>query len=174
MNEQYASRPFNIPKINDRAYGASLSKEVNTLQAEVVYQSFNEQRNYPRFKPDTKIFVLHSTQGTVEKISMGGLSYTYYQLPKESSKPLPKAITIFSAEKRHLIDIPCTVIADTVIRKAYSFFPELKQRCIQFTGLNEKQLQCLEQFILTHANVGAFDLEENTHTPALAKFDYAV
>ena len=91
MNEQYSSKSFNIPKINSRKYGVSLSKEVTTLKAPMVYQSFNEQRKYPRFKPHTKIFILHSTQGTVENIGIGGLSYTYYNLPKESFKPLPKA-----------------------------------------------------------------------------------
>ena len=174
MNERYSSNPFYIPKINSRAYGVSLYRNVTAIKAKMVVQSFNEQRKYPRFRPDTKIFIHQSTQGTVENIGIGGLSYTYYHLPKASSEPLPKVSTIFSAEKHKLMDIPCTVVSDRVIMQAYSFFPEIKHRRVRFCELSEEQLQWLEQFILTHATVPELDIEEKTQSAALEQFDHAV
>ncbi|HEB68726.1 MAG TPA: hypothetical protein ENI88_03785 [Desulfobulbus sp.] len=127
----------------------------------MVYQSFKEQRKYPRFKPDTKIFILHSALGTVKNIGIGGLSYTYYQLAGEAAGALPPKGTIFSAENDYLVDIPFTVVADTVVRKSYSCFPELKQRRIRFSALTGKQLQGLEHFILTHAVVPEVDVDSS-------------
>jgi len=174
MNEPHSSHSFYIRKLNHHARDLSLFKEALEMNPTMVYQCFNEQRGYPRFKPDSKIFILHSTQGTVNDISIGGLSYTYYQLPKETSKPLPEMSTIFSAEKNSLFDIPCTVVTDTVVRKAYSFFPELKQRRIRFNELTEKQLQRLELFILTHAVVPTYDVEEKRRPAAQAQFDHTL
>ena len=172
MNEPNSSNSFYIPKLKHRRYGLSLYKEATAINPTMVYQRFNEQRRYPRFKPDTKIFILHSTQGTVDDISIGGLSYTYHQLPKETTKPLPDVSTLFSAGKDYLFDIPCTVVADTVIRKSYSFFPELKQRRIRFNELTEKQLQGLELFILSHAIVPISDSEEESPSAARGQFDH--
>ncbi|NOQ47173.1 MAG: hypothetical protein GQ559_10975 [Desulfobulbaceae bacterium] len=141
------------------------------MNAMVVHQGFNEQRKYPRFKPDTKIFILHSYLGTVRDIGIGGLSYTYYHWPEESSNPLPKVGTIFSVGKHHLNDIPFTVVADTVVRESYSFFPELKQRRICFSGLTEKQLQRLEQFVLAHAVVPKSSVEYKIPPTVMGKFN---
>ena len=77
MAEQLSAKTFHHPKVNSYAYGASLYRETTTLNVTMVYQGFNEQRKYPRFKPDTQMFILHSTLGTVKDISIGGLSYTY-------------------------------------------------------------------------------------------------
>lgn len=142
-----------MPKIKSLTYGASLYNEVTAMDTMMVYRSFKEQRKYPRFTPDTKIFILHSSLGTVKNIGIGGLTYTYYSLPREASAPLPKNGTIFSAGSDYLVDIPFTVVSDTVVRKSYSCFPELKQRRIRFSELTGNQLQSLEHFILTHAAV---------------------
>lgn len=165
MNE-YSSDSFCIPKINSYAYGASLYREVTAMNDTMVYQRFNEQRRCPRFKPDTKMFILHPSLGTIKDISIGGLSYTYYHVPKKSSTALPEVGTIFSAKQHYLIDIPLTVVTDTVVRESYSCFPELKQRRIKFSKLTQQQLYRLEQFILTHATVPQFDIEEEAHSAA--------
>lgn len=164
MNEQRFLNSFHIPKVNSYAYGVSLYKEVTTIDDTMVYQSFNEQRKCPRFKPDTKMFILHSSLGTVKDIGIDGLTYTYYHLPKETSTALPDVGIIFSAGQDYLLDIPFTVVSDTVVRESYSSFPELKQRRIHFDGLTKEHLLRLEQFILTHAIVPQFDTEEEIHT----------
>ena len=173
MKKHDFSTPYALPKVNSRAYGISLFSEANTVNATLVAQRFNERRKLPRFQPDTKLFILHSTLGTITDIGIGGLSYTYYLLPNESSKRLPKTATIFSADKNTLVDIPCVVVEDTVIRESYSFFPELKQRQVHFVGLTEKQLLGLEQFILQHAKVFTINFEEKIHTATTEKFDHA-
>ncbi len=162
MNEQHSTDSFYTPKIKSLSYGASLYKEVTAMNTMMVYQSFKEQRKYPRFTPGTKIFILHSSLGTVRNIGIGGLSYTYYHLPRESSRPLPQNGTIFSPGNDCFIDIPFTVVADTVVRKSYSCFPEMKQRRIRFSALTGTQLQELEQFILTHAVVPEVEVENKT------------
>jgi hypothetical protein len=172
MDELDSATSVYIPKLKHRTYGLSLYKTATTINPTLVYQRFNEQRRYPRFKPDTQIFVLHSTQGTVDDISMGGLSYTYHQLPKKAAKPLPEVSTLFSAGKDYLFDIPSTVVTDTIIRKAYSYFPELKQRRICFNGLTEKQFQELELFILTHAIIPTPDSKKQRHPAARDRFDH--
>ncbi len=162
MNKQHSAESFYSPKIKSLAYGASLYKEVTTMNTMMVYQSLKEQRKYPRFTPDTKIFILHASLGTVRNIGIGGLSYTYYHLPTEPFSPLPKNGTIFSAENDYLVDIPFTVVTDRVVRKSYSCFPELKQRRIRFSALTGTQLQGLEQFILTHAVVPEVEVDNKT------------
>ncbi len=173
MKKQDVASSYSFPKVNSRAFGISLYKEANTVSASMVTQRFNERRKLPRFQPDTKLFILHSTLGTITDIGIGGLSYTYYLLPNESSKRLPKTATIFSADKDTLVDLPCIVVDDVVLRESYSFFPELKQRQVNFTDLTEKQLLGLEQFILQHAMVFTFDFEEKIHSTTTAKFDHA-
>jgi len=172
MNEQHSADSFYTPKIKSLSYGASLYKEVTAMNTMMVYQSFKEQRKYPRFTPGTKIFILHSSLGTVRNIGIGGLSYTYYHLPRESSKPLPKNGTIFSAGNDYLADIPFTVVADAVVRKSYSCFPELKQRRIRFSALTGKQLQGLEQFILTHAVVPEVEADSKKTAQAGGAFNH--
>ena len=174
MTEQRSSSSFYHPKVNSYAYGASLYREITTLNVNMVYQCFNEQRKYPRFKPDTKIFILHSTLGTVQDIGIGGLSYTYYHLPKESSKILPKVGAIFCAANHYLLEVPCAVVSDTVVRNSYSCLPELKQRRISFSGLTQKQLKMLEPFILTHAVVPQLNSEEAIHPADTGRCDHTV
>jgi len=174
MDELDSATSVYIPKLKHRTYGLSLYKAATTINPTLAYQRFHEQRRYPRFKPDTQIFILHSTQGTVVDIGIGGLSYTYHQLPKETTKPLPEVGTLFSAGKDYLFDIPCTVVTDTVIRKAYSFFPELKQRRICFNELTEKQVQKLELFILTHAIIPTPESKEQRHPAARDRFDHTL
>jgi len=151
MDQTDNGENFSAPKIKSHSFGASLYREVTAMDTMMVYQSFKEQRKYPRFTPEHKLFILHSTLGTVKNISIGGLAYTYYQFPKQALPPAPKNGTIFSAGNDHLLDIPFTVVSEKVIRKSYSHFPEMKQRRIRFTSLSGKQLQGLEHFILKHA-----------------------
>jgi len=153
MAEQCSSKSFYHPKVNSYVYGLSLYKKDTALHVARAYQGFNEQRKYPRFKPDTPIFIFHSTLGTVKDIGMGGLSYTYYHLPKESSKKPAGDGALFCAANHSLLEIPCLIVHDTVVRNSYSSFPELKQRRISFSGLTRQQREKLERFILNHAIV---------------------
>ena len=164
-NKSTYSESFYFPNVNNRTYGISLYKKATRLNPELVYQYFNEQRRYPRFKPDTQIFIHHAAHGTVDDISIGGLSYTYLHFPKETAGFLPGVSTLISADKNHLCELPCTVVTDTVIRKAYSSFPELKQRRLAFNQLTGQQIQKLEQFILTHTVVPMLEAEEE-HPPS--------
>ncbi len=172
MNQQHSVESFYSPKIKSLAYGASLYKEVTAINTLMVHQSFKEQRKYPRFTPDTKIFILHSSLGTVRNIGIGGLSYTYYHLAGEPAEPLPENGTIFSSGNDYLVDIPFTVVADTVVRKSYSCFPELKQRRIRFSALTGKQLQDLEEFILSHAVVPDVEIENTMSDHGRGAFNY--
>jgi hypothetical protein len=160
MNEQYLSGSLDIAKVEKSYIYDEVSQRRIPLSAIMVDQNFNEQRKYPRFKPDSKIFILHSSLGEVSDISVNGLSYTYYHLPTPPSKPLPKVGTIFGARMHFLRGVPFTVVGDTVIQESYSCFPALKQCRIHFSRLTGKQLQDLEQFILIHAIVPKPDIVE--------------
>ncbi len=156
MTDCHSSDLLNLPRIErSLSYGGSLyglSQSI-ALQAVVSSQEPAEPRKYPRFQPDIKMYILHSTLGTVKDISMDGLSYTYYQVPGTPARSLPKTGTIFSAERGILKDIPFNVVEDTVSLKSAPCLPELKQRQITFNGLSGAQCELLEEFILNHISI---------------------
>lgn len=119
-----------------------------------------ERRKYPRFKPESKIYILHSIFGSVTDISIAGLSYTYYSWKGDSAEAVPKSATIFSIEEHYLDDIPLEVVNDEVIRSSSSILPQIKKRRIRFSGLTEKQLKKLELFLLANVDVPEVGGEE--------------
>jgi len=163
MNGRHSSDLLNLPKVETILTRGgslySLSRSI-ALHAVLSNHELSEQRKYPRYQPDIKMYVLHSTLGTVSNISMNGMSYTYYQLPDDLAKPLPATGTIFSAEGGIIKDIPFTVLADTVKMEPPPCFPELKQRRITFDGLTESQCDKLEKFILNHVIVPKSEIND--------------
>jgi hypothetical protein len=156
MNGRHTSDLLNFQKVETiLTRGGSLYSLSRSIALHAVLSNHkqSEQRKYPRFQPDIKMYVLHSTLGMVNNISINGMSYTYYQLPDALAKPLPTTGTIFSAEGGIIKDIPFTVLADTVKMESPPCFPELKQRRITFDGLTESQCDMLEEFILNHVMV---------------------
>ncbi len=130
------------------------------MKPDVAHEYFGERRKYPRFKPDSKIYILHSIFGSVTDISIAGLSYTYYSWKGDSAEPIPDNGTIFSVDEHYLDDIPLDVVSDEVVRCSSPILPQIKKRRVRFSGLTEKQLLKLELFLLAYVDVPEVGGEE--------------
>lgn len=120
---------------------------------EKTHGYFIERRKYPRFKPDSKMYIMHGNFGSVTDISITGLAYIYCSWEGDFMKTLPEKATICGAEEHYLDDIPLVVVGDDAMLSSNQISPKIKKRRICFSDLTENQLTELEFFLLAHADV---------------------
>ncbi len=120
-----------------------------------------ERRKYPRFKPCSKIYMLHPIFGSVTDISVSGLACTYFSWKDDSQETSPVKGSIFSVLEHYLDDMPLVVVADDVVQSsAKPILTEVKKRRMRFSGLTEEQLEELELFLLANVEVPELAGEE--------------
>lgn len=112
-----------------------------------------EQRKYPRFKPKTQMFILHSQFGVINDISVNGLSYDYYSSSKEEPCIGSSTATIFVPDGDSLKNIPFVVIGDMIKGISDSYTMPVKKCRLCFPELIGEQLQDLESFIINYSTL---------------------
>lgn len=113
-------------------------------------KKYVQRRQHVRFRVDGATIGVSRDQytkmGQVVDISMGGLSFRYFDGGMESAEfPESAKMAILLAPKDfHLENIPFRTILDFPVQPT---FLEMRQRCVQFGNLTPAQLLHLEYFI---------------------------
>ncbi len=123
-------------------------------------KKYVQRRQYVRFRVDGATIGVsrdrYTKMGQVVDISMGGLSFRYFDGGLESAEfPQSAQMVILLAPKDfHLENIPFQTVLDFPVQPT---FLEMRQRCVQFVRLTSTQLVQLEYFIANLAGGPVMD-----------------
>jgi hypothetical protein len=122
------------------------------LMREKMNQSLglDNRRKFPRFSPNTDLFVLYTHFGKIINISMGGALFTYCAAERENiSNSAPAKGVLFARDDEYLLELPFKTVYEDVEQIALGDqFNTLRKRAIVFDDLSTSQVDQLEQFIL--------------------------
>lgn len=121
-------------------------KDISSMRT----KKFVQRRQHVRFRVDGATIGVSREQytkmGQILDISMGGLSFRYFDGGLESAEfPTKAQMAILLAPRDfHLENIPFQTVLDFQVQP---IFLEMRQRCVQFGPLTSTQLIHLEYFI---------------------------
>jgi hypothetical protein len=117
-----------------------------------------ERRKYPRFQvEDVAVAILGKTKvGIITDISKGGLAFRYIGFDQEDEEHVTGSLevkTFSDVADFYLLDIPYAITRKHTMPSEYYLSTLcMKKCCLQFGGLNPKQITQLEYFIDLFAN----------------------
>jgi hypothetical protein len=112
----------------------------------------NNSRKFPRFVPQSDLFVLHSNFGKIVNIGMGGMLFTYVG-NGHSTNNHPEKGTLFSKDDDYLVELPFKTLMDTKCYHSSTGSMNIRERVVVFEDLLADQVEKLEQLILDNVHV---------------------
>lgn len=124
--------------------------------------SMDNRRKFPRFSPNTDLFVLHAHFGKIINISMGGALFTYFGAERGNiSNSSPVNGVLFARDDEYLVELPFKTVYDNVEQVAPGDkFNTIRKRAIVFDDLSTSQVDQLEQFILDNVCNNPIEVED--------------
>lgn len=110
---------------------------------------YTNRRQFPRFKVDNGLFVIHSDFGKVQEVGIGGVVFHYIEKDHKQDG-FPDRGVVFSQNDDYLVELPFNTISDTSIRNTSLSCYNLRKRVVAFGELSLEQLNQLETLILNN------------------------